>query len=79
MKKILAFLLGMMVMATMIAGCGGDKKEEKKQTTQVISYSNTHSTTNISVRATLFFTTQNVLIAIFHTFLAVLPTKKKTM
>ena len=24
MKKLLAFLLGIMVMATMIAGCGGD-------------------------------------------------------
>ena len=34
MKKILAFLLGMMVMATMIAGCGGDKKEEKKPAAQ---------------------------------------------
>ncbi|WP_405380237.1 TAXI family TRAP transporter solute-binding subunit [Phascolarctobacterium sp.] len=34
MKKILAFLLGMMVMATMIAGCGGDKKEDKKPAAQ---------------------------------------------
>ena len=34
MKKILAFLLGMMVMATMIAGCGGDKKDEKKPAAQ---------------------------------------------
>ena len=31
MKKLLAFLLGIMVMATMIAGCGGgDKKDDKK-------------------------------------------------
>lgn len=30
MKKLLAFLLGIMVMATMIAGCGGgDKKDDK--------------------------------------------------
>lgn len=30
MKKLLAFLLGIMVMATMISGCGGgDKKDDK--------------------------------------------------
>lgn len=37
MKKILAFLLGIMVMATMIAGCGGggsEKKEEAKPAAQ---------------------------------------------
>lgn len=27
MKKLLAFLLGIMVMATMIAGCGGGDKK----------------------------------------------------
>lgn len=33
MKKLLAFLLGIMVMTTMVAGCGGDykKKEEPKK------------------------------------------------
>lgn len=35
MKKLLAFLLGIMVMATMIAGCGGgDKKDDKKPAAQ---------------------------------------------
>lgn len=35
MKKLLAFLLGMMVMATMVAGCGGgEKKEESKPAAQ---------------------------------------------
>lgn len=35
MKKLLASLLGIMVMATMIAGCGdGDKKEDKKPAAQ---------------------------------------------
>ncbi len=35
MKKVLAFLLGIMVMATMIAGCGGgDKKDDKKPAAQ---------------------------------------------
>lgn len=35
MKKLLAFLLGIMVIATMIAGCGGgDKKDDKKPAAQ---------------------------------------------
>lgn len=35
MKKLLAFLLGIMVMATMMAGCGGgDKKDDKKPAAQ---------------------------------------------
>ncbi|WP_293689868.1 TAXI family TRAP transporter solute-binding subunit [uncultured Phascolarctobacterium sp.] len=35
MKKLLAFLLGIMVMSTMIAGCGGgDKKDDKKPAAQ---------------------------------------------
>ena len=35
MKKLLAFLLGIMVMATMISGCGGgDKKDDKKPAAQ---------------------------------------------
>lgn len=35
MKKLLAFLLGIMVMVTMIAGCGGgDKKDDKKPAAQ---------------------------------------------
>ena len=35
MKKLLAVLLGMMVMATMLAGCGGgDKKDDKKPAAQ---------------------------------------------
>ena len=34
MKKLLAFLLGIMVMATMVAGCGGDKKDAKKPAAQ---------------------------------------------
>ena len=35
MKKLLAFFLGIMVMATMIAGCGGgDKKDDKKPAAQ---------------------------------------------
>lgn len=35
MKKLLAFLLGIMVMATMIVGCGGgDKKDDKKPAAQ---------------------------------------------
>ena len=34
MKKLLVFLLGIMVMATMVAGCGGDKKDAKKPAAQ---------------------------------------------
>ncbi len=34
MKKILAFLLGIMVMATMISGCGGGNDGDKKAATQ---------------------------------------------
>mgnify|MGYP000313908278 CR=1 FL=1 len=38
MKKLLAFLLGIMVMATMIAGCGGGgKKKDKKTSAQKIN------------------------------------------
>ena len=32
MKKLLAFLLGIMVMATMIAGCGGGGEKKNKTT-----------------------------------------------
>ena len=35
MRKLLVFLLGIMVMATMVAGCGGDKKDAKKPATIV--------------------------------------------
>lgn len=34
MRKLLVFLLGIMVMATMVAGCGGDKKDAKKPAAQ---------------------------------------------
>mgnify|MGYP000789391811 CR=1 FL=1 len=36
MKKLLAFLMAIMVFATMAAGCGGgsDKKDEKKPAAQ---------------------------------------------
>lgn len=34
MRKLLVFLMSLMVMATMLAGCGGDKKAEKKPAAQ---------------------------------------------
>lgn len=34
MKKLLACLLGMMMLASMVVGCGGDNKNEKKPATQ---------------------------------------------